>query len=88
MDTSSQPMPRLVRPVDEPLGLYLRPARNDHRVICQLLSEERVAMSAVVFDPEYVDIQEELRSDVRERNLDAVLDPRVMELATPTGATN
>lgn len=79
--------PRLVRATEEPLGLYLRPAHNDHQVLCQLLSEGRSSMSGVVFDPGFADVHEELRSAVRERKLWAVLDPRIMELGTPGGFT-
>lgn len=86
MDTSlGDVMPRSVRPVQEPLGLYLRPSRNDHRVLSQLLSEGKAAISGIVFDPEYVDAHEEIRAEIGQRNLEAVLDTRVMELATPTG---
>jgi hypothetical protein len=87
MDTSSDVAPRLVRPVQEPLGLYLRPGRNDHRVLSQLLSEGKAAISGIVFDPEYVDAQEEIRTETAQRNLEAVLDTRLMELATATGCT-
>jgi hypothetical protein len=87
MNTSLGVMPRLVRPVQEPTGLYLRPSRNDHRVLSQLLSEGKAAMSGVIFDPEYIDIHEEIRTEVRQRNLEVVLDTRLMELATPTGCT-
>jgi len=40
MDTSSDVRPRLIRQVQEPLGFYLRPSRNDHRVLSQLLDPE------------------------------------------------
>src|SRR5712691_7378471 len=86
MDTSDI-MPRLVRPVQEPLGLYLRPSRNDHRVLSQLLSEGKASISGIVFDPEYVDTHEEIRTETTQRNLEAILDPRLMELATATGCT-
>src|SRR4051812_46607700 len=81
------PILRLVRPVSEPLGLFLRPGHNDHRVLSQLLSEGRSSMTGVVFDPTLLGPQEELRTEVRQRNLWAVLDPRLMELATPSGYT-
>src|SRR5437762_2014850 len=88
MDTSigSSPL-RVLHPVREPLGLFLRPGRNDHRVLCQLLSEDRTGMSGVVFDAEFTDRQEELRGEVSRRNLEALLDPRLMELATTSGFT-
>ena len=88
MGTSFDALPRLVRPVQEPLGLYLRPGRNDHRIVSQLLSEGRSAISGLVLDPEYVAVQEEIRTEIRESNLEAVLDTRLMEVATPAGCTS
>jgi hypothetical protein len=79
------PVIRLVRPITEPLGLFLRPGHNDHRILLQLLSEGRSSMTGVVFDPTSIGAQEELRNEVRRRNLWAVLDTRFMELATPNG---
>ncbi|MBX9844258.1 MAG: hypothetical protein K2Z80_20860 [Xanthobacteraceae bacterium] len=79
------PVLRLVRPASEPLGLFLRPGHNDHRVLSQLLSEGRSAMTGVIFDPTVLGPQQELRTEVRQRNLWAVLDARLMELATPSG---
>jgi hypothetical protein len=78
---------RLVRSTPEPLGLFLRPGHSDHRVLSQILSEGRAAMTGVIFDPTLVGPQEELRTEVRRRNLWAVLDTRFMELATPGGYT-
>jgi hypothetical protein len=45
-------------------------------------------MTGVVFDPSLTGPQKELLTAVRERNLWAVLDPRFMELATPSGFTD
>ncbi len=42
-------------------------------------------MSGVVFDPDYIEVHEEIRTEVRQRNLDGVVDTWLMELATPTG---
>jgi hypothetical protein len=81
------PVLRLVGSAEEPLGLFFRPGHNDHIVLCQLLSEGRSAMTGVVFDPGFVGPQEALRMEVHLRNLWAVLDPRMMELATPGGFT-
>jgi hypothetical protein len=44
-------------------------------------------MTGVVFDPSFVGPHEELRTEVRQRNLWAILDTRMMELATPSGYT-
>ncbi len=84
---SENPVVRFIHPVSEPLGLFLRPGHNDHRVLLQLLSEGRSSMTGVVFDPTLIGAQEELRSEVRRSNLWAILDTRLMELATPNGYT-
>jgi hypothetical protein len=85
---SKVPVLRFVRPVNEPLGLFLRPGHNDHRVLSQLLSEGRSSLTGVVFEPTSITAQEELRSEVRRRGLWAVLDTRLMEMATPRGFTD
>lgn len=77
--------PRLLRPVGAPLGVYLRPSRNDHNVLAQLLVEGRTDMSGVVFDGMLDGRQTELRSEVRRQKLEAVLDPRSVDLATAGG---
>ena len=84
---NASPVVRFIRPAVEPLGLFFRPGHNDHRVLSQLLSEGRSSMTGVVFDPSYVSAQEELRTEVLQRNLWAILDTRMMELATVNGHT-
>jgi hypothetical protein len=84
---STPPVVPFIRPASEPLGLFLRPGYNDHKVVLQLLSEGRSSLTGVVFDPSAISIQEELRTEVRRRNLWAVLDSRLMEMATPNGYT-
>lgn len=79
--------PRLIRPVPDPLGLYFRARRNDHKVLLHLLAARQNALSGVVFDPSLDDRHKELRSAVRKHRLEAVFDPLVMELATPGGFT-
>jgi hypothetical protein len=85
---SKPPVLRFVRPVSEPLGLFLRPGHNDHRVLSQLLSEGRSSITGVVFEPTSINAQDELRSEVNRRNLWAILDTRLMEMATPRGFTD
>ena len=87
MPMSRPPVLRLIGSTEEPLGLFFRPGHNDHLVLCQLLSEGCSAMTGVVFDPGYVGPQEALRAEVQRRSLWAVLDPRMMELATAGGFT-
>ncbi len=77
----------LLREADEPLGLFFSPGRADHQILKQLLSENKVGFNGAVFDPCHCSFQEELRSEMCHRNLDAILDTRMMELATPGGHT-
>lgn len=84
---SSTPSLRIVRDAGEPLGLFFRVGKNDHTVLKQLLSENRVGMLGAVFDPCHCGCQEELRTEFSQRHLDAILDPALMELATLGGCT-
>jgi hypothetical protein len=77
----------LFHAVDDPLGLFFRPGRDDHTVLKQLLSENQAGMLGGVFEPSNVDRQEDLRIDLLRRDLDAILDTGMMEMATPGGHT-
>lgn len=79
--------PRLLRPVGAPLGLYLRPGRNDHKTLLALLAEKRADMSGLVLDPCLADRHKELQTEARSHGLETVLDPRSVELATVGGIT-
>lgn len=74
---------RIVREEGEPLGVFFRPGKSDHTVLQQLLSEGKIGMLGAVFDFCHATFQEGLKSELLQRNLDAILDPTVMELATP-----
>src|SRR5882724_534037 len=78
---------QIVTEVPEPLALFFRPGRADHTTLSQLISENRIGMSGAVFDPCHLSFQNELRVDLLGRNLYTVLDPLMMELATPAGLT-
>jgi hypothetical protein len=47
-DTSGAQLPRLIRPVPDPLGLYLRVGRNDHRDILNLVSQGKLGCFGLV----------------------------------------
>ena len=81
----NHPMPRLVHPLPDPLGLYIRPGYTDHRVLLALLSEGQSALTGIVFEPSWDDRQEELRAEIQRRDLESVLDTRAMELGTRGG---
>jgi len=77
--------PRLLRPLDTPLGLYLRPGRNDHQKMLDLLAEGPLACSGFVLDASLSERQAELRAEVVKLGFEAVLDPRACEMATEGG---
>ena len=66
-----------VRAATEPFGHFIRPGHNDHRLLCQLSSEGRTAMSGVVFDPTFLKPKGELRSEINQRRLWTVLQSNV-----------
>jgi hypothetical protein len=78
---------QIITDLPEPLALFFRPGRADHTTLNQLLSENRVGMSGVVFDACHLSFQNELRADLLTRGLFTVLDPLIMEMATPGGLT-
>jgi hypothetical protein len=82
--TENKGFPRLLRPVDVPLGLYFRPGRNDHAVLTQALAEGVTGIRGVVFDAGRLKVQEELRGEASRRGVDRILDTRMMELGIRT----
>ena len=77
--------PRLLRSVDSPLALYLRPGRNDHKVLEQTLTEGQSGIRGIIIDPGRIKLQEDLQGEAKRRGVETVLDPRMLELASPTG---
>jgi hypothetical protein len=76
---------RLLRPVGQPLGSYLRPGRNDHWVLIQMLEANAGSYSGFVFDPCLEDRHRSLKEATAKHNLEAILDPRSIDLATEGG---
>ena len=56
--------PRIVRPAPDPLGLYLRVARNDHKELLNLIAAGDASCFGVVFDPTWFERHGELRDKV------------------------
>jgi hypothetical protein len=80
--------PRSLRPAPDPLALYLRPARNDHRIFSDLLAAGDASFFGAVLDPTRLKRHGELREQILRSRIDAVLDPRTQESATPGGYTD
>ena len=79
--------PRIVRPVPDPLGLYIRPEYRDQKALLEFLSSGNTSFSGFVFNPVYVEKQNELFEQVLNSEIDTILDPRTQESATPGGYT-
>jgi hypothetical protein len=77
--------PRVLRPVPDPLGSYLRPGRNDHKVLLQMLVEGKSIGTGLVADPVLRSRQADLMSEARRVGVETILDPRTVELSTPGG---
>ena len=75
---------RLLRPVGSPLGLYLRPGRNDHGALITRLEAGGRNFSGFVLDP-CLGGRQELLETANEHDLETVLDPRSVELSTEGG---
>jgi hypothetical protein len=80
--------PRVVRPAPNPLGLHLRPGRNDHGEILNLIASGDAGCFGAVFDPTFADRHAVLREQITMHRLDAILDPRTQPAATPGGYTH
>lgn len=79
--------PRVVRPAPDPLGLYLRPGRNDHGEVLNLIAAGDAGCFGAVFDPTFSDRHAVLREQIAAHRLDAILDPKTQPAATPGGYT-
>lgn len=79
--------PRAVRPAPEPLALYLRVGRNDHRALMNVIAAGDTGCFGVVLDAAQEDRHKELMEQVLASRLDAILDTKAMQLALPGGYT-
>lgn len=79
---------RFIRPITDSPAIYARPGHNDHKLMCQLLSEGQGGVAGVVFDAAFRDEQKELLGAINQKNLWSILDPRVLELSTAGGFTD
>ena len=81
----NHPSLRLVRPAPDPLGLYVRASRLDHREIQTFITSGAAGLTGIVFEAKRVKQDAELLSLVLDRGLHAVLDPQTQQMATVGG---
>lgn len=78
--------PRSVRLVPPPLGVYFRPGYVHHQAVDEVVASGVAdTFRGVVFEASNDARQTELLTATLERDMEAVFDPEVMELATPGG---
>src|ERR1700722_12203075 len=77
--------PRALRPVPDPLALYVRANRNDQPPLLDLLARRDANCFGVVIDATAVKAQRELRDNAASAKLDVILDPRTQASATIGG---
>jgi hypothetical protein len=77
--------PRAVRPLPDPLALYLRPGRNDQKPLLEFAATGDAAFHGVIFDASIHLFHKELLERTLAQRQDAVLDPRTQPLATEGG---
>jgi hypothetical protein len=73
------PQLQLLPPLRPPLGLYVRPGRNDHVVLQQLIVEGR-APTGLVFEARLGNRHEDLWQTAADAGIDTVLDTNTQEL--------
>src|SRR5262245_20675126 len=78
--------PRRLRPLDPPLGHYLRPGFNDHTVLTQFMSENRPVATCLVLGARFRSRHKDLIGEARRLGIESVVDPMTFELTTPTEA--
>jgi hypothetical protein len=79
--------PRVIRPVPDPLALYLRANRNDQPPLLDLLARRDANCFGIIIEATAVKAQRELRDNAASANLEVILDPRTQASATIGGFT-
>lgn len=77
--------PRPLRPAPEPLGLYLRPGRSDHRELSTVLLSGSQKCFGAVIDATLNERHKDLRSQLLASRLDVILDPKTQPAAFEHG---
>jgi hypothetical protein len=78
-------MVRLLRPVGDSLGSYLRVGRQDHAFLAQMLVDGKPVGGGLIADPANIEHHKDLWIEAKLRGVETVLDPRTLDLSTPGG---
>jgi hypothetical protein len=77
--------PRTIRPVQDPLALFVRAGRQDQPALLDLLARHDANFFGLVIEATSVSAQRELRDQATANRLDLILDPRTAPSATLGG---
>jgi len=78
-------IPRVVRSVAQPLGLYFRVGHNDHTTLSSLLAQGQRAYFGIVIEASRAGRQRELIREAEQARLECILDPCTQAAATVGG---
>lgn len=81
------PRPRLQRPSPAGLGFYVRVGRNDHVALLDLLATGEEGIFGLVIEAQHLGRHRELITEARRRDLDVILDPKILQLGFPGALT-
>lgn len=70
-------MVRLLRPVSDPLGSYLRVGRQDHTFLAQMPVDGKSVGSGLIADPAQFDKHKDLWIEAHQHDVETVLDPQL-----------
>ena len=81
------PMPRSIRSVQNPVGLYFRVGYNDHKTVSAAIATGKRQFSGIVIEAHRLDRHKEVLSSAEAATLECILDPCTQALAMPGGFT-
>lgn len=81
------PRPRYARSGPEPLALFVRVGRNDHREMLDLIATGERGVFGFVIEAQNVQRHHELITEARHRNFDLILDPKTQPMGFVGGHT-
>ncbi len=81
------PRPHQARSGPQPLALFVRVGRNDHREMLDLIATGEQGIFGFIIEAQYIERHRELMTEARRRNFDLILDPKTQPMGLPGGHT-
>ncbi len=81
------PRPHQARSGPQPLALFVRVGRNDHREMLDLIAKGEQGIFGFIIEAQYIERHRELMTEARRRNFDLILDPKTQPMGLPGGHT-